>query len=58
MSKDSKLTIRSHAEERQWLLDLGGGNIVKGVRTLIKYGRGEPAEQNGSHKGKAEKSKK
>lgn len=55
MSKNSKLTIRSHAEERQWLLDLGEGNIVKGVRTLIKYGQGKPTGRNGSHKDQAEK---
>jgi hypothetical protein len=58
MGKDSKHTIRSHAEERQWLLDLGEGNIVKGVRTLVKHGRGEPTGLNGSHKDQAEKPKK
>ena len=58
MGKDSKLTIRSHAEERQWLLDLGEGNIVKGVRTLVKYGHREPAGHNGAHKIQAEKTKK
>ena len=58
MSKESKLAIRSHAEERQWLINLGEGNIVKGVRTLIQHGQGEPGGRNGSQTNKDQKSKK
>ncbi|MEW5959870.1 MAG: hypothetical protein AB1801_19265 [Chloroflexota bacterium] len=58
MSKDSKLAIRSHAEERQWLIDLGEGNIIKGVRTLIQYGQREPTGRNGSPKNQSQQPKK
>ena len=36
MGKDTKLDVRIHSQEREWLLNLGGGNIVEGVRHLIE----------------------
>ena len=36
MAKKSKVDVRAHSEEREWLLSLGGGNIVEGVRNLVQ----------------------
>jgi hypothetical protein len=36
MGKNSQLLVRSHAQEREWLLHLGDGNIIAGVQYLIR----------------------
>jgi hypothetical protein len=58
MSRNSKPTVRSHTEERQWLLNLGQGNLVEGVRTLIQHSQGQPNGRNGFSKGKGATPKK
>jgi hypothetical protein len=35
MGQNMQIVIRSHAQEREWLLRLGDGNIVAGVQKLI-----------------------
>ena len=40
MSKKQDVTVRSHGEEREWLLILGNGNILEGVRYLIESAKG------------------
>ena len=41
MSKKQAGNVRSHDEERQWLIALGNGNIIEGVRSLIEKTKGE-----------------
>ncbi len=36
MGKDLNLDVRGHSQEREWLLNLGGGNIVDGVKNLVE----------------------
>jgi len=36
MFKKAKMDVRAHSEEREWLTNLGGGNIVEGVQNLIQ----------------------
>ena len=36
MGKNNQLLVRSHAQEREWLLHLGDGNIIAGVQHLIR----------------------
>jgi hypothetical protein len=42
MGKNSSIIVRSHAQEREWLLRLGDGNIVAGVRSLIQQAQQKP----------------
>jgi hypothetical protein len=42
MGKSTPIMVRSHAQEREWLLRLGDGNIVAGVRSLIQQAKEEP----------------
>lgn len=35
MGQNMQIMIRSHTQEREWLLRLGDGNIVAGVQKLI-----------------------
>lgn len=58
MKKDSNIAVRSHSQERQWLVDLGKGNLVDGVKNLIQYSQGQPNGNNGAPKGSAGKPKK
>jgi hypothetical protein len=39
MGKHAKLAVRQHSQEREWLLRLGNGNIVEGVRNLIEQAK-------------------
>jgi len=39
MSKNINLEVRLHAQEREWLLNLGQGNIIEGVRNLIQQAK-------------------
>ncbi len=43
MSKNSNLEVRLHAQEREWLLNLGQGNIIEGVRNLIQQAKDRQA---------------
>ena len=36
MAKKYNIDVRKHSEEREWLLNLGGGNIIEGVQHLIQ----------------------
>ena len=36
MFKKKNTKVREHLEEREWLVDLGEGNLVAGVRQLIQ----------------------
>jgi hypothetical protein len=50
MAKDTAIAIRSHAQEREWLLRLGEGNIVAGVRQLLREAEGK--KETAGKKGK------
>ena len=39
MAKNTKLEVRLHAQEREWLLSLGNGNIIEGVRNLVEQAK-------------------
>ena len=39
MNKNIELQVRLHSQEREWLLNLGNGNIVEGVRNLLEQAR-------------------
>lgn len=41
MGKSTPIVVRSHAQEREWLLRLGDGNIVAGVRNLLQQAKEE-----------------
>lgn len=58
MVKETTGTVRSHAQEREWLLSLGNGNIVAGVRSLIQETKKGSGASNETAKGKPKKSKK
>ena len=51
MFKKSKSNVRDHSEEREWLTDLGEGNLVAGVQFLIQQLAEQKAAQ-GTDKGK------
>ena len=41
MEKESKFVTRSHSQERNWLISLGNGNLVEGVKILIEQIKGD-----------------
>jgi len=41
MTKNRKFATRSHDQERKWLMSLGNGNLVEGVKLLIEQAKGE-----------------
>ena len=45
MFKKSKENVRDHSEEREWLTDLGGGNLVAGVQLLLRQLAEKKAEK-------------
>ncbi len=45
MKKDNKFTTRTHLEERNWLVNLGNGNLIEGVKILIERAKGERSGQ-------------
>lgn len=49
MAKNTQITVRSHSEEREWLLSLGDGNIVEGVRHLIEQSKEETTSSSESN---------
>ncbi len=58
MGKNIVKTVRSHSQERKWLLTLGKGNIVEGVRSLMKHNQRGVPQSNGSLKKKENSLKK
>ena len=36
MFKKKNIKVREHSEEREWLIDLGEGNLVAGVQQLVQ----------------------
>lgn len=36
MGKRNKVDVRLHEQEREWLQNLGGGNIVEGAKSVIQ----------------------
>ena len=44
MKKDNKFVTRSHLDERNWLMNLGNGNLVEAVRILIERAKEEHRE--------------
>lgn len=58
MAKNNKQSIRSHSQERQWLVNLGKGNLVEGVRSLVQQNQQGSSARNGHHKGHRRKSAK
>ncbi len=57
MRKNSQETVRSHLQERQWLINLGGGNIVEGVKNLIERINTEQVRDSNYSKGTIKRSK-
>lgn len=41
MKKDNKFATRSHLDERNWLMNLGHGNLIEAVRLLIERAKEE-----------------
>lgn len=54
MFKKSDANVREHSEEREWLLNLGQGNLIAGVQNLLQQMAEEQAESN-YRKGKRNK---
>jgi hypothetical protein len=54
MANNTALAVRSHSQEREWLLSLGDGNIVAGVRSLIQQAQREATDK---HRPKNKKNK-
>jgi hypothetical protein len=57
VAKNKKATVRSHSQEREWLVSLGKGNIVEGVRHLVQQSQGHPPTSNGLPKDELTKRK-
>jgi len=36
MKRNTRHAVRSHMQEREWLLKLGHGNLVNGVQQLLR----------------------
>jgi hypothetical protein len=36
MAKNKDVDVRLHSQEREWLRNLGGGDLVEGVQNLIR----------------------
>ncbi|MBN1220098.1 MAG: hypothetical protein JXM69_14315 [Anaerolineae bacterium] len=39
MGNNTKLAVRLHSQEREWLLNLGNGSVLEGVRNLIEQAK-------------------
>ena len=57
MSKSTKLAVRLHSQEREWLLNLGNGNILEGVRNLVQQAKEKQLARDDYLKGKSGRSK-
>ncbi len=42
--------VREHSEEREWLRNLGAGNILMGIQHLIEQTKGEESKDNSKKK--------
>jgi len=57
MGKNKNIDVRLHSQEREWLRNLGGGDLVEGVQNLIRqllekddqagFGYDDPKEKRG-----------
>ncbi|GAB4450927.1 MAG: hypothetical protein Kow0031_33440 [Anaerolineae bacterium] len=36
MGRKTNIEVRDHTTEREWLLQMGGGNLVNGVQQLVQ----------------------
>ncbi len=34
--KKNNIEVRDHSKEREWLLQVGGGNLISGVQQLVQ----------------------
>ncbi len=50
MFRKSNASVREHSEEREWLENLGGGNLVAGVQSLLQQMAEEQAKGNRTDK--------
>ena len=58
MSNNKKLAVRLHSQEREWLLNLGNGNMLEGVRNLVQQAKEKQLTRDDYYlKGKGRKSK-
>lgn len=57
MSKNTEIQVRLHSQEREWLLNLGNGNIVEGVRNLVEQVRERQLTRNDYRKDRDSKLK-
>jgi len=57
MSKNTEIQVRLHSQEREWLLNLGNGNIVEGVRNLVEQVRERQLTRNDYRKDRDNKLK-
>ena len=56
MGRKPDYDVRIHAQEREWLQNLGEGDLVEGARNLIQKLLGKQNEDRESFKGKWRKS--
>jgi len=52
MFKKRKIIVREHAQEREWLLNLGKGNIFAGVQSLIEEEEKQDKQKDKKKKGR------
>jgi hypothetical protein len=57
MLKEKNSEVRGHSQEKEWLLDLGNGDIVEGAQSLIRQLITDQAAKQAA-KGKTAKTKK
>jgi hypothetical protein len=57
MGKAKNSEVRGHSQEKEWLLNLGNGDIVEGAQSLIRQLMTDQAAKQ-TAKGKPAKSKK
>ena len=57
MRKAKNSEVRGHSQEKEWLLNLGNGDIVEGAQSLIRQLMTDQAVKQ-TAKGKPEKIKK
>ncbi len=43
MAKKTNIDVRIHAQEQEWLINLGKGNIVDGARNMVEQLTGKPS---------------
>jgi hypothetical protein len=45
MSKERKIVVREHSQEREWLKNMGNGSVLEGVRNLIEDAKEKSSER-------------